>query len=414
MLRGEKKLLGLMVLLMQPQFFDRTLDNGVRVIAVVRPNLPYAVAGLWLKVGSAADEIGKEGTAHLLEHLVPLNRWDDTTAQIAIERLGGLLVPETGRYFMAFQVAAPVKVLPKALPLLMKALCQPPTEAAMVEGEKALMRLEALENYNDPFWVVKTMLEARLFDGTPHSHPPGGWLETIPLITADDVLHFHRNHFIAPNFALIAVLPDAALLPALMTALPTLPKGQPSEVGRRLCPAPTKAPAVSLRSDEAIWGMGWRVKVTADDAVAWDALALHLRAVIAPSVFGQVGATEEWSVIADPVRGELALSIAARLRPFTDAPERLLRQAVRKLAEQSLSDGETAMLRNRLRLHHRWETATPLDLARRLGWAWALHDDPSLPVRYEQILETLTAQRLQALAQRLHETPPVSLTVKAL
>ena len=67
---------------------DRQLDTGVRVITVLRADAPYAVAGVWLKGGSAADEAGREGTAHLLEHLLPfraakrrpkslLNAWAD-------------------------------------------------------------------------------------------------------------------------------------------------------------------------------------------------------------------------------------------------------------------------------------------------------------------------------------------------
>lgn len=409
----KETVLGLMLLLMQPTFIDLTLNNGVRVVAVVRPNLPYAVAGLWLKVGSAADGIGKEGTAHLLEHLVPLRQWNDTTVQIAIERMGGLLVPETGRDFMAFQIAAPAEVLPKALPLLVNALCQPPMEAVIVEREKALMRLEALANHDDPLWAIKAMLEARLFEGTSHAHPPGGWLDTIPRLTAGDARHFHRQHFIAPNFALIAIVPDAAMLPALTNALPTLPQGQTSEQVNRDRHAPSPAPTMSLRSDEAIWGIGWRVKVKADDAVAWDALTLHLRTVVAPAVFKQVGATEEWSVIANPVRGELALSVVARLRPFTDAPERLLRRAMKQLAEQPLGDEEMVMLRSQLLLRYHQETATPLDLAYRIGWAWALHDDPSLTSRYEQSVEELTSKQLQTVTRHLVETPPISLTFQA-
>lgn len=392
---------------------DRTLDNGVRVIAVVRPDAPYAVVGLWLKVGSADDEIGKEGTAHLLEHLVPLRRWDDTTVQIAIERMGGMLIAETGRDFMAFQIAAPAKALPKVLPLLVQGFCEPPTDEPTMEREKELMRLEMMANFEDPFWVMKTALEAQLFDGTAYVHPPGGWMETIASLKAEDVRQFHRKHFVAPNVAVIAVVPDAEMLMGLEQSLGQLPqkqffmKREPTPV--RIAPEIT----ISLRGKEALWGLGWRVDIASDEAIALDTLTLHLRTTVAQSVFGRFEAVQEWSVVVNPIRNGAAISFIARLRPFTDAPERLLRQAVRQLAETPLTEEATARLKQQLLLSYRWQIATPLELAKRVGWAWALYNEPSLPMRYEQGVEALTPLQLQTLARRLNETPPVTFVARS-
>jgi len=170
---------------------DRRLNDGGRLIAVVRPDVAYAVAGFWLKVGSASDEPSKEGTAHLWEHLAPLHPHGDATAQIAIEQLGGLLSPETGRDFMAFPIAtADAAALPTMLSLLRGALLTPPNSAALLEREKALMRLEMRALWDDPLWVGKTLLEARWFANTPFANPRTGWLPRLDELTLEDVRAF--------------------------------------------------------------------------------------------------------------------------------------------------------------------------------------------------------------------------------
>jgi len=414
------KVLGFAMLFASLAIVEQKLPNGMQVIAVLRPDTPYAVASLWVRSGSADDPPTKEGTAHLLEHLLPLSPYGNATVQIRMENMGALLVPETGQNFMAFSLHAEPSLLLRAFPLLVKMATELRVDVAMVEREKELMRLEMLALHEDPLWAMKTLLKARLFEGTAHAHPPVGWLDTLAQLTLDDARQFHRQHFRALNMALIAVVPDRATLDALTDiasqfSATSVDAAPTATMVHRPLPIDTLLPFLvrPLRHpSEAFWGIGWRVEMSASEKVTMDALMLHLRQTIAPAIFGRVGTVREWALVANPVRGAVAITLVARLRPTTDLPERLWRQALQQLAEQGLEEAKMEQLRRQLLLHHERSTADPLQCAKQLGWAWALNDEPELVSRYEQMVASLDGEQIRRLAQRLTKTDPISVTVK--
>ncbi|MFA0763914.1 MAG: hypothetical protein XFASWVDF_001641 [Candidatus Fervidibacter sp.] len=390
---------------------DRRLDNGGRLIAVVRPDIAYAVAGFWLKVGSAADEPSKEGTAHLWEHLAPLHPHGDATAQIAIERLGGLLSPETGRDFMAFPIAtADASLLPTMLSLLRDALLTPPNSAALLEREKTLMRLEMRALWDDPLWVGKTLLEARLFANTPYAHPPSGWLHRLDHLTLDDVRRFHATHCVAENLALVAIVPDERLLSELETVLASLPSGQkvPSQT-----PSPfvTEMPEVTFpkrsHPDEGVLAIGWRLPIKAGERRWLDALAVYWRSVALPTV--AVSEVREWRLVINPTRIGCAISVALRCRPLRDERVSWVVEAVRKAMEAPPSAEFAAQLRERLRVQRTWLFCDPMELARQIAFAWALDDDPHQALKSD---DTMLAEGCVALQRRLSANAPTTITLR--
>ncbi len=420
-----------------------TLPNGLSLFGVVRPEAPYAVASLWVRSGSAADPVGREGTAHLLEHLLPLQPFDGKTVQMAMERKGTLLLPETGRDFMAFHLLAPLSPLPSvsrpiipsspvprpspqnlldAFSLMATMLQDLRVDERVVAREKALMRLELLGLHEEPFWVMKTLLEARVMSGTPFAHPPSGWLSTLETLTLDDARQFFRCHFRAANCALIAVVPDEGTLTALgerATRFP-FPNGAASlatVADKSVRHEETLLPFLQralTRHNEAFWGMGWRLEVAPHEKVAADALVIYLQQTLAPSVLGTMGVVQEWNLVANPVRNGLLLSVVARLRPTTEEPERRWRQALRHLAEKGVPEEEIRKVKWHLRWQYTRALADPLQCVRHLGWAWALHDTPHLLERYEELVNDLAPVHLQELVVRLLQSEPVSVMLQSL
>ncbi|MCX7967432.1 MAG: insulinase family protein [Armatimonadetes bacterium] len=390
------------------------LPNGAKVIAFIRPATPYPAASLWVKSGSASDPPNREGTAHLLEHLLPLKPFNGTTIQIAVERKGALLIPETGRDFMAFHLQAENETITEVFPMLVEAVTELTVDMQVVEREKRLMWLETLALYEDPLWLMKTAIEAKLFEGTPYAHPPTGWLETLSQLSFADAQQFHRTHFVAPNFALIAVVPDEKTLTVLKNHVAKLPS--PSEIVAaqmslsRSDFQPTFDAMLKralTRTNEVFWGIGWRIPVQAREKVAMDALVLHLRQVLLPTLFGQIGVVQEWNMLANPVRGSIALTITARLRPYTELLEQRLKQVLDEIARRDLPLAELNCLKRNLRWEYFRVLSNPTRCVRELGWAWALFDDPETVERYGKALEDLNSEQVRQLASRLNSTKPV-------
>jgi len=395
------------------------LPNGAQVIAFVCPSAPYSVASLWVSCGSGADPKGKEGTAHLLEHLLPLKPFNGTTIQIEMERQGALLLPETGRDFMAFHLQAPDNVIAQVFPLLVGAVKDLSFDPKVLEREKRLMWLETLALYEDPLWLMKAMLEAKLFEGTTYAHPPTGWLETIERLSFEDAMQFHRKHFLAQNFALVAVVQNEATLNALKATLAdsnqTFTASASLELLQEESFAPNLEPKLKMalsRHNEVFWGIGWRIQLSAQEKVAMDALVSHLRRTVLPLLFGQLGVVQEWNMVANPVKGEMALTINARLRPYTDLIEKWVRQVLWEIGEKGLPDAELARLKKSLAWEHYRNLSNPMRLVRELGWAWAIYGDPKIVERCSEEIANLSSGKVQQIAKRLNSTQTVILVVR--
>ena len=57
----------------EAEFFDIAgfrLDNGLEVMVISDHRAPVVTQMLWYRVGSADEEPGKSGLAHLVEHLM--------------------------------------------------------------------------------------------------------------------------------------------------------------------------------------------------------------------------------------------------------------------------------------------------------------------------------------------------------
>jgi len=391
---------------------DRRLNNGERLIAVVRPDVAYAVAGFWLKVGSAADEPGKEGTAHLWEHLAPLHPHGDATAQIAIEGMGGLLSPETGRDFMAFPIAtADVAALPTMLSLLRDALLTPPDSAALLEREKALMRLEMRALWDDPLWVGKTLAEFRLFAGTPYAHPPSGWLHRLDDLTLEDVRHFHATHCVAENLALVAIVPDERLLSGLEPMLASVPRGQKAPPQTSSASLATEAPKMTLPTqshpDEGVLAIGWRLPLKAGERQWLETLTVYWRSVALPTM--AVSEVREWRLVINPTRLGCAISVALRCRPLREERVGWIVEAVRKAMEAPPSAEFATQLRERVKVQRVWFLSDPMELARQIAFAWALDDDPPQALKSD---DTMLVEGCVALQRRLSANAPTTITLR--
>ena len=72
-------------------FTDRTLANGLRVIALEDHSTPTAAIQIWYRVGSKDDPAGRSGFAHLFEHMMfkSTKRMPNETLDRLTEDVGG-------------------------------------------------------------------------------------------------------------------------------------------------------------------------------------------------------------------------------------------------------------------------------------------------------------------------------------
>ena len=74
-------------------YYDRKLDNGIRVVGQYIPAFPSVSVGIWVRTGSVNEGRGENGITHFIEHMLFKGTQKRSAQQIAAEMddVGGIL-----------------------------------------------------------------------------------------------------------------------------------------------------------------------------------------------------------------------------------------------------------------------------------------------------------------------------------
>jgi zinc protease len=186
-----------------------TLGNGIRLLVAPRPAVPIVVLRVYLQAGSAFDPPDAPGLANLTAELLTRGTAKRTGPELdrAIEFVGGGLEAYAGSDGATVSLAVLKKDLDLGLDLLADVLLAPTfpedeLRRKVGEIEGVLQRSE-----EDPEVLAERALARLIYPGHPYAHPVTGTLESVPKLTRDQVVRFHREHY-RPDGAIVAVVGD--------------------------------------------------------------------------------------------------------------------------------------------------------------------------------------------------------------
>ena len=220
-----------------PDYKETTLPNGLKVFVIEDERKPTLTLRLLFRSGSAFDG-NKTGLASFVASL--LNRGtekrDAATFAKEIDFLGASLEASAGPDSLGVTTSGLTIYTDKLLDLFTDAVLHPvfpPDQFARIQRQM-LSKLAAEKQ--EPA-VLAEKLEGKVIFG---SHPYGAYQtpETVKAITRDDLVGFHKQHFL-PNNATLAIVGDvkaATILPLIEKALGSWAKGDVPQV---------KLPAIS-------------------------------------------------------------------------------------------------------------------------------------------------------------------------
>ncbi len=191
--------------------------SGLIVIAEPMPHLRSVTVGLWVKAGGRDDPPGKEGLAHLLEHMTFKGTACHTAAEIAqaIDLLGGHLNAATTNEYTFYYTEILEEGLPDAIAILHELVTSPRLAVEDLEREKVVIEEEIRSVEDSPEDVVFQLLHETLWPGDhPLGHPVVGRLASLAQVHRDDLWRFFRGYYTAPRMTLVAcgrVVPGALL-----------------------------------------------------------------------------------------------------------------------------------------------------------------------------------------------------------
>lgn len=189
--------------------FEKTLPNGLHIIAVKKDKLPIFYMELVLSVGSVLDPKGKEGLANLVGSLVDEGTKTKTSEQIAeyIESLGAHFNVSVGKTKTEITAKCLTPDADSLLNIVSEIVMYPTFPEKEFKREKRRQISSLKNNLSNPNYVTLVKLEKLVYDGTPLEHPSDGYVESVENINLDDVKEFHKKYWL-PNLSYVVVVSD--------------------------------------------------------------------------------------------------------------------------------------------------------------------------------------------------------------
>lgn len=186
------------------------LDNGLRVVAVPRSDLPQVAARMVVPAGSAADSAERPGAASLTAALLA-----EGTAQFSaielnerIDGLGASLNSRAGHDFVEIDLGSLAETFEDALSLMAEIITDPVFPDREVERVRAEV-LDALEaRLDEPANVADDRIAGAVFGRDhPYGRLPAGTPDDVRRIRRFDLLDFHADHY-RPDGSILVLAGD--------------------------------------------------------------------------------------------------------------------------------------------------------------------------------------------------------------
>lgn len=193
-----------------PPYELKTLSNGLQVLVIPHHEQPSVTMRLLFKAGAAQDPADKPGIAQMVASLLDQGTATKSSEAIAnlVESSGGIIGAGAGKE-LSFVNAGVVKDKFADLMALMSEMVQQP---AFSQAELDRLKQQALSSMpvkylDDPGFVADVVYERLIYGFHPYGRPGGGTPESLPKITRNDLVAFHRTWFV-PNNAILAIVGD--------------------------------------------------------------------------------------------------------------------------------------------------------------------------------------------------------------
>lgn len=193
-----------------PPRVERTLANGLQVIAVRYATVPKISAMLTVKAGLALDPAGKGGLAQFVADTAQEGTATRTSEQIKREvfAMGATLSGFAGQDSTTFQMRGLSESMPRMMALLSDVVRNPSFPQSEVDLLKANTAQQLQAQMASPQFVSNKVFRQSLFGEHPYART-GPTLESLPAIDRAAIAGYHSTYY-RPNNAFLVVVGDVA------------------------------------------------------------------------------------------------------------------------------------------------------------------------------------------------------------
>ena len=193
-----------------PPRVERTLSNGLQVIAVRYATVPKASAMLTVRAGLALDPADKAGLAQFVADTAQEGTASRSSEQLKrdIFAMGASLSGAAGQDSTTYQMRGLAESLPRMLTLLADVVRNPAFAQAEIDLLKTNTAQQLQAQLASPQFVSNKVFRQSLFGDHPYSRT-GATPESLPNIDRAAITSFHTTYY-RPNNAFLVVVADAS------------------------------------------------------------------------------------------------------------------------------------------------------------------------------------------------------------
>ncbi|HUP95296.1 MAG TPA: pitrilysin family protein [Burkholderiales bacterium] len=224
--------------------------RGARVYFVENHDLPMVDVSVEFPGGAAFDAPQKSGAANMTNRLLRLGAVGMNEDEIA-RKLADIGADLNGRFDadragLGLRTLSSSEERTRALEIFALVLAQPQFDASILEREKVRLIAGLKEADTKPDTIASRTFNRMLYPSHPYGLRRSGEIDTVTRLDRDDLVQFHRRHYIAER-AVVALTGDvtreqaAAIAEALTAKLPSADGAAP------MLPAVGEVTAPSVR-----------------------------------------------------------------------------------------------------------------------------------------------------------------------
>ncbi|MCH8029264.1 MAG: insulinase family protein [Candidatus Dadabacteria bacterium] len=185
------------------------LPNGMTVLLEENHSSPVVAVNVWVKIGSACEQAGEYGLAHVHEHMVFKGTKRRGVGEIArvIESNGGDINAFTSFDHTVYFVEIASRFLDTALDVLSDAMENSAFDPEELEKELEVVVEEIRRGEDSPTRKLNERLFGEAFSEHPYRRPIIGTKESVRSFTRDRVVNFYKKWY-APNNMVVVLVGD--------------------------------------------------------------------------------------------------------------------------------------------------------------------------------------------------------------
>ena len=200
------------------------LANGLQVAIVEDDTRPVVTCQIAYRVGSSHEAPGRQGMAHLVEHLAVDRSFLESFHLSEAPHSNAGTSKDGTRYY----ATVPKAQLDALIASFARGMTQFDVSQEAFDLEKEVVLAEWARSANSARRLLYKKLYARMFAGHPYRYDILGHRDTIKTFTLEEATAFHKHYYV-PNNACLAIVGDvkgADILPVVVQHFGEIPKDE--------------------------------------------------------------------------------------------------------------------------------------------------------------------------------------------